>query len=243
MTFTGATLLSPHLKAVKDRISKRSLDQQLVGSLKRWPVLHFTDHAEAILREGFRFGEANPDRLDLTTELDGTPKPHPGPGYNFAFNALSWDIENDMHDFQVIAPESERGLNMGGTSAILFLGDGLHTRHYDEFHQVIFCGAEADLTHALHIRNLGERVIESEVFDDEIDCWEIFGANGDPIPHLKRHLTLAECVVTGLHYYHTKNLLGRKAMHEMVELYAGEMMGLGLEIKLPKPPDISAIEL
>ncbi|MBD8681717.1 MULTISPECIES: hypothetical protein [Pseudomonas] len=227
--------MSNHLKAVKDSISRGVLDQQLVGTLKRWPVIHFTEHAEAILKDGFTYGEEDPGNLDLTYDLGGKPKQHPGPGYNFAFNALHWDVENDMHEFLAAAPDSGRGLmGMYAPSAILFLADGLHTRHYDEFHQVIFWGSDADLGQALHLKQLGEQIQDGEVVCDvngnPVDCWTILDGAGKPIIGPEDYLTLQDCVVTALHHYHGEGILSAKASRGLADVYEPELAELELVV-------------
>jgi len=231
--------MSHPLKAVKDLISNGTLHQQLEGTLKKWPLLHFTEHAESILQQGFVFGESVPHRLDFTYESSGEHKTHPGPGYNFAFNALSWDIENDMHEFEVSTPQSGRSLmGMYGSSAILFLGDGLHTRHYDEFHQVIIWGQDARLGNALHLKNIGEQIEDDEPVCDEhgevVDCWIILGPDGVQIDGPEPYLSLRDCVVTALHHYHGEGMLSAKTSRELAEVYELELQELGLEVSVSR---------
>lgn len=222
------------LKAVKSLIDNGSLDQQYKGTLKKWPLLHFTHQAEAIIREGFRFGESDPDKLDFTHELNGDAKQHKGPGYNFAFNAIHWDDENDMHEFVVATPESGRNLSIQGSSAILFLGDGLHTRHYDEFHQVITWGQDVSLDKALHLKQIGEQIQDGEVVCDgtgnPIDCWTILNAEGKPLIGPEEYLTLLDCVITALHRYHCEGALSAKASKALQEVYEPELDELELKV-------------
>lgn len=240
--------MSQQLKAVKTLISSRDLDQQLVGQIRNWPLLHFTEHAEAILADGFRFGEANPQRLDLTYEINGSAKRHPGSGYNFAFNALSWDVENDIHDFLVSSPETGRNLiGMYASSAILWLGSGLHTRHFDEFQQVIFWGEDANLGRAVHLKQLGEQAEDGEVVCDDngnpVDCWAILDRDGVLVAGVDRYMTLTGCVVQVLHSWHEERLLSNAGSEELASLYAQELEELGLEVKIPRKPTRSSDEM
>lgn len=216
--------MSNPLSIVRDLMASGRLQQDYIGKVNSWPLLHFTPHAGAVLQEGFLFGESNPFGLDMTNDGQGQPKRHAGPGYNFAFNAISWDEENQMHDFQVATPESERSLlGMYADSAILFLGTGLHTRHFDEFKQVIFWGESVDLRRALHLQRSGDGVSANAV-----DCWRILDANGLQVSQEGAHYSLRDCVVVALHHWMVKGMLTAEAKREFLELYEPEISELQL---------------
>ena len=129
--------MQKHLKAFVDAINGGDLEQEIKAKLVDHPVIHFSDHAEKIMAEGFVFGESNINRLDCTH--DNHIQASPGPGYNFAFNTIEWDVENDCIDYEVVSENSQRNLmRMHAETAILFTVNGVYTRHFDEFHQVVF---------------------------------------------------------------------------------------------------------
>lgn len=106
-------------------------------------LVHFSDHAEKIAKEGFLFGEAQPHKLALTWEPGLKPKSHPGPGFNFAFEALNPTGSGPRWDANLWPIGS-----IVSDKAILFQASGLQTTHYDGFEQIIFIGADAQLHHA-----------------------------------------------------------------------------------------------
>jgi hypothetical protein len=224
--------MQKELQAVLDNISDGTLKQELECRLKKHPVIHFSDHAEKILAEGFLFGESNANRLDCTYEK-GSIKDHAGPGYNFAFNTVEWDVENDGLDYEVAGPNSERGLDgMYADSAVLFNVDGVYTRHYDEFHQVIFWGPDAKLDKAILLKNTGTIEIDDEEACDDngnpIQCWTATTADGVVFVEREEMLNLRETVVRSLIWLDQDSQLSRPIAAEYKFLYEDEIQDMGL---------------
>lgn len=223
--------MQKHLKAFVDAINGGDLEQEIKAKLVDHPVIHFSDHAEKILSEGFLFGESNINRLDCTYEnhIQATS----GPGYNFAFNTLEWDVENDCVDYEVAGENSQRGLmGMHAETAILFTVDGVYTRHYDEFHQVVFWGPDAKLERAILLKNTGSLEIDGkEACDDNgnpVQCWTAQTASGVVFVEREEMLNLRECVIRSLIWLDQDNQLYPKIASEYKTLYEDEIQDMGL---------------
>ncbi len=219
---------------LKNAIAAGDLDQVDLGYLSGWPLIHFSHSAAKIQREGFKYGESNHGLLDCTLE-SMLPKKHRGPGYAFTFNAAAWNIENDMLDFEVAGPLSGRSLmGMHGESALLFAGDGLYTRHFDEFNQVICWGPDIAASKALLLTHVGPQELDGEVVQDEngndADCWTLHAANGYELIKPSDYMTLAECVVKGICHLNDKRLLSSLAVSEAASLYEEELREMGLSM-------------
>jgi 8-oxo-dGTP pyrophosphatase MutT (NUDIX family)/GNAT superfamily N-acetyltransferase len=90
-------------------------------------LVHFSDDAASIAREGFKYGVSDPGRLAVTTNFGKDEKE--GGGYNFAFTPDD-----------VFQHEDGRW----GKHCVVFKASGIETTHViDEFTQVIFWGADA----------------------------------------------------------------------------------------------------
>lgn len=106
-----------HMSLSKDRLLPRTT----------W-LIHFSDDAESIARNGFKYGIDQMDRLGLTTWLGKSEKNYGG--YNFAFEATSRD--------------ALRGEKYG-RDAVLFMNSGVKAYHYgDEESQILFMGKDVD---------------------------------------------------------------------------------------------------
>lgn len=164
------------------KLKKLDLFQEIHDVLEKetW-LIHYTDHPEKIIQEGFRFGETLIHRLAMTWE-DHKPKTHPTPGYNFAFEAedptgagAPWDAE--IWPIGSIAQDK----------AILFQAPGLSTMHYDGFPQVIFRGKDANFKNA--------KILEFFELEDEGRAVKIFSPqaelldNGLSEDHLEETIT------------------------------------------------------
>lgn len=228
---------------VKRSIEEGHLNQMYLEYLNAWPLIHFSNFAAHILREGFKFGESNHRLLDCT--YDGMrPKKHAGHGYAFAFNAAAWNVENEMLDFEVAGPLSERSLmGMHGESALLFAGDGLYTRHFDEFNQVICWGPDISTSKALLLTHVGPQDLGGEVVQDEngndVDCWTLHAANGYELIKPSDYMTLSECVVKGICHLNDKRLLSSLAVSEAASLYEEELKDMGLSMRDYHSPSVS----
>lgn len=209
---------------VRKAIARGTLQQTDLGLLKGWPLLHFSEHASVIQQEGFIRGEPVLERLDCTYSGFAGERSQQSPGYTFAFNAAAWNVENDMFDYLIAGPQSMRNLTgMYAESALLFAGDGLYTRHYDEFNQVLSWGPVIDHRKALLLTNVGPQELEGEVVQDEngndVDCWTLTDALGNALVSPGDHFTLVECVVKGVCHLNEQRLLSRQAIEEASSLY------------------------
>lgn len=97
-------------------------------------LIHFTDNADDIAKEGFKFGVDDMTKLGLTTHLGEFDKKYGG--YNFAYL---------IHDFSRYAKGNYyRGKYKYGKEAVVFNASGIKVWHYgDEEPQVIFFGNTA----------------------------------------------------------------------------------------------------
>ena len=100
--------------------------------LKNQWLIHFTTEAEAIAKDGFKFGVDDYEKLGLTTWLGEFDKKYGG--YSFAYR---------VEDF-VRYGYSSRGEYKYGSEAVLFRSAGIKTYHHgDGEPQVIFWGKMA----------------------------------------------------------------------------------------------------
>lgn len=100
--------------------------------IKNQWLIHFTDDAESIKEDGFKFGVNEMDKLGLTTHLSDFDKKYGG--YNFAYT---------LNDYLRYAKANSRTFKYG-TQAVLFNASGIKLWHYaDEEPQVIFYGNTA----------------------------------------------------------------------------------------------------
>ena len=224
------------LSAVLKALRQGELNQDEIGFLKRWPLLHFSPNSHQIQQEGFRFGENNIHGLDCTYSHLQERKQHQQPSYAFAFNAAAWNVENDMLDFEIAGPTSMRNLTgMYAESALLFSGNGLYTRHFDEFNQVICWGPDIDTSTSLLLSNAGPQELDGEVVQDEngnaVDCWTLTSIDGKQLVSAEEYLTLTECVVKGICRLSRQKLLGAAAIKEVEALYPIELENLGLTLR------------
>lgn len=117
-----------HMSLSKDRLLPRTT----------W-LIHFSDEAESIAQNGFKYGIDQMDRLGLTTWLGKSEKGYGG--YNFAFEATSRD--------------ALRGTKYG-RDAVLFMNSGVKAYHYgDDESQIIFIGKDVDPRDIVLLRNDG----------------------------------------------------------------------------------------
>lgn len=105
-------------------------------------LIHFSDDARAIAKQGFRFGMPDKERLGLTTWFPKNQKPG---GYNFAFEME----KGDFGDFSLTY----------GDAAVAFQNAGSLAYHRgDREEQVIFWGADVDPRSMILIENIGDRL-------------------------------------------------------------------------------------
>lgn len=231
--------MQDRIKDLVASINDGSLQQEICAKLKRHPVIHFSDHAETIMKEGFLLGESNLSRMDCTYE-NAVPRSQSSPGYNFAFNAVEWDVENDCMDYEIAGPMSERNLmGMYSETAILLNVDGLYTRHYDEFKQVLFWGPSAKLADAILLKNTGTLEIDGEVACDDngnpVDCWIAVSSKGEVIAEPEDLLSLRECVLKSLVFMDAAKTLSKQASSAYREAYANEIEEMELDLPAAAP--------
>jgi len=97
-------------------------------------LIHFTDEANNIAEQGFKYGVDDMTKLGLTTSLGEFEKKYGG--YNFAYL---------LSDFPKYARGGHRSNNYKyGDEAVIFNASGIKVWHYgDEEYQVIFYGNTA----------------------------------------------------------------------------------------------------
>ena len=118
------------------------LTVEFVRDVKDDWLVHFTDHANAIAHQGFKYGVDDPRMLALTTHLTDNAKQRGG--YNFAFEADD-------------ASHLRQGKKYG-KQFVVFKASGIMTFHYgDNQRQVIFWGADAhDIVPVIKSSETGE---------------------------------------------------------------------------------------
>lgn len=211
--------MSQTLKELTKCLRAGEFHQELVETLKNHPMLHFSKHAERIANEGFLIGEPVLAALDFTDNkrLAGEGKP----GYNFAFSTLHWDVENDCFDYEVADKAAELGLSgMIADRALLFRADAVYTRHYDEFHQTIFWGQDAELAQALILECFGKGLRTPSEGDTS---WTARTKEGVLIVSEEDNLSLRLCVVKALRFLDNDKRLSRKSSARFLEIYQEEL--------------------
>lgn len=107
-----------------------SLSEPKLLNRQTW-LVHFSDHADDIAVEGFRYGIDSMDRLGLTTWFGDAAKKYGG--YNFAFEAGSRDAD------------WAAGREKYGKNAVVFQNSGVKAYHHgDTESQIMFWGADVD---------------------------------------------------------------------------------------------------
>ncbi len=230
------------LEVVRQAIHEGDLQQEFIDELKQWPLLHFSNYAHAIQVGGFKYGESIVTCLDYTYKNPVGQREHTHSGYAFAFNAVAWNVENDTLDYLVASPDTLRNLvGMYAQSALLFAGNGLYTRHFDEFNQVICWGPSINVKNSLLLTEVGSQVVDGRPIQDEngndVICWTLVDVKGTPLVSAEDHLTLVECVVKGIEYLANKRLLCREAITEANALYEEELAQLGIKLEITAPHD------
>jgi hypothetical protein len=115
------------------------LDNEKLLPRTTW-LIHFSNDAEGIAYNGFRYGMDQMDRLGLTTYFTDNAKSQGG--YNFAFLAsgryASWAASKKKY----------------GRHAVIFQNSGVSVHHHaDEEQQVVFHGADVDVRGIVYLRN------------------------------------------------------------------------------------------
>jgi hypothetical protein len=108
-------------------------------------LVHFSDNAYDISREGFMFGMHDVSKLGLTTHYSNKSFEKSGGGYNFAFIAngryARWAAETGKY----------------GREAVMFQNSGVRAYHFsDEEEQIMFNGADVDPRMIILLRKTGD---------------------------------------------------------------------------------------
>lgn len=117
------------------------LNQNKLLERETW-LIHFSNNANTVAREGFTIGVDQMDRLGLTTYFnnDGADKSYGG--YNFAFKATD--------------PRGYLGGEKYGRHMLMFQNSGVEAWHHgDEENQVMFKGEDVDPRGIILIENDG----------------------------------------------------------------------------------------
>lgn len=217
--------MSEHLKLVRQNIRQGHLAQSLIDSLKKHPLIHFSDDADKIMTQGFLFGEPSVYSLDYSNHVTRSARGKQQPGYNFAFNATGYDEMNGCNDYEVATPQCERFLDgMYAKKAVLFLANGLYTRHDDDFQQVIFWGPAADLKHAVLFECESAQGTDQD--EDELDLWTAKAADGTPLVMAHDRLDLSNCVAKVLLHLESRGALTKRVREDFRWCYADEITQL-----------------
>jgi hypothetical protein len=103
--------------------------------IKNQWLIHFTDYAKEISKDGFKYGAKNLDDLAATTRLSKADKE--AGGYNFAFSIDDFPKYYSYYTNYGLLPKY-------GPLAVLFKASGIRVWHEkDQEYQVIFYGREA----------------------------------------------------------------------------------------------------
>ena len=109
-------------------------------------LIHFTDHADQIVQQGFIKGVENIDQLHLTRLGDAfgnvTRRTSENPGYNFAYQVGKTDLNSWRNGY--------------GRDAVMFQSRGVPIYHNgDEEGQVIFYGPNVRRSRIVLLRRVG----------------------------------------------------------------------------------------
>jgi hypothetical protein len=101
-------------------------------------LVHFSNDAADIWRNGFKYGADDMERLGLTTHYSEKHRKRE-PGYNFAFVATSRDAVNSTRGGR----SSYNRTPKYGKHCVIFQNSGVEAEHYgDEENQVVFWGED-----------------------------------------------------------------------------------------------------
>ena len=193
--------------------------QEVLEELENWPLLHFSENAESILEKGFLNG-ADLKEINLTPTEKKKETVYKE-GYHFAFNVLEYCYERDVPDYMVGIDSSLMG--MFNEKAVLFLGSGVYTKHYDEFNQVIFKTPDVNVDSFLFLESKGVALDEDgepmcDENGNEFDYWVVKDRDGKKID-LEENMTLEESVKHATHYLLTRFKASPKAYEEYSLMY------------------------
>jgi hypothetical protein len=122
--------LMRHNPAEAPSTAHMMLSRQKLLPRTTW-LVHFSDNADSIAAEGFKYGIDQMDKLGLTTYMGDQAKKYGG--YNFAFLAGRRYDQNAAYEGKY------------GKSAVIFQNSGVVVSHHaDEEEQVIFHGTDVD---------------------------------------------------------------------------------------------------
>lgn len=145
-------------------------DDNITIIKNQW-LVHFTDYAENIAKDGFKYGVDDMEKLGLTTQLGEFDKKYGG--YNFSYT---------LGDYRKYAKSSNwraKGYNYGN-QAVIFNASGIRLWHdADQEYQTIFYGNTAkniipiidgvDNDWAIYNIKTGNELFASDNIDDVIN--------------------------------------------------------------------------
>ena len=147
------------------------------GLVKNQWLIHFTNDADSIAKEGFKYGVDEMDKLGLTCHLSDFDKKYGG--YNFAYT---------INDYVRYAKSGQgRYTFKYGDEAVIFRASGIKLWHWgDEEPQVIFYGNTArdiisitsgeNAAYGVRSKRTGVKLFESDEFDAVVN-WIIKNYN------------------------------------------------------------------
>lgn len=110
---------------------------------RRTMLVHFSNNADDIWRQGFKYGFPDPDRLGLTTHFGDKVRMRE-PGWNFAFEAMGSDVTRAAREKKY------------GNDAVIFWNSGVKVYHWgDAEHQVIFWGTDVEPREIIFLKRDG----------------------------------------------------------------------------------------
>lgn len=184
---------------ILEKYLEKKSEQKIVKNLNKRPVIHFSNEAERIFEEGFKFGASLED-IDFTFEdydTSGNPiRKKEREGIIYGFDTLSYSEENNCYDYEY---GIEGGIGMYEESAILLIADVIKTRHPEGFEQCLFYKEDIDLNGIILLRNEGEAYSEGgeQIYDEngnEYDCWSAKLNTGEELICSSDSLDLSDCV-------------------------------------------------
>ncbi len=197
--------------------------QQVISKLSNFPMIHFSDDAENILVEGFQFGSSL-DNIDYSFTDNPEHKIKEQKGYIYTFNPLNTlTIEDSFSFFDYQISLNTNLIGMYNSKAILFLGNGLYTKHQDGFNQIISHSDDISLNNSIL---LSEIQIEEPICDEngnDIDSIWIATFNNKIIVNENKYCKLEECVGHSLKYLIQQNIIKD---NDIIDLFKEQYNGI-----------------
>lgn len=182
--------------------------QEIISKLSNFPMLHFSQYADKIIKEGFKHG-SQLDNIDYSFD-NLFEKIKEEEGYIYAFNPL-----NTIHSEEGFCfPDYEISLHTNLCSmyfdkAVLFIGNGIYTKHQDGFNQIITHNHDLSFDNAILLEEIQlEKPISDEDGNDICSVW-IASFNNTQIVNQDKYCNIQECVGYCLKYLIQKKYYSR----------------------------------